>query len=750
MTINKKSANIIYSEEFKQFHLFNSDFSYIIKVNEFGKLLQLYFGEAVSHRKDFSHLIEMHHRPVSANVEEGNLLYSLEHLKQEFPEYGTSDFRHPAITIRQENGSRITDFKYKSHVIYHGKTSLEGLPATYVEDAQEAMSVDIELIDELTNISVILTYTIFSDHSALTRSVQVKNNGDNTCYIENIMSLNIDLPDADYEWLQLSGAWARERSVKTRKLQQGIQSIGSTNGGSGHQHNPFIAFMRENTNEFQGEVIATTFVYSGNFLIQSEVDTWDVTRLQVGINPFNFEWELESGEVFQAPEAIVVYSRNGLNGMSQVFHKLLRTRLARGEWRDKERPVLINNWEATYFDFDEDKILSIAKTAKEAGIELFVLDDGWFGNRNSAHAGLGDWYPNKGKLPNGIAGLSKKIRDLGMDFGLWFEPEMVNKDSELYGKNPDWIIHTPHRSSSHGRNQYVLNFASEEVVDNIFQQMYSILKKSHVSYIKWDMNRVITEAYDITRGSSKQGEVFHRYILGVYELYERLIKEFPEILFESCASGGGRFDCGMLYYAPQAWTSDDTDAIERLKIQYGTSMVYPISSMGAHVSMVPNHQVNRITPLTTRGDVAMFGAFGYELDLNQLTENEINLVKSQVEFYKKYRHLIQYGTFYRLKSPFESNIVSWMVVSDDKKEAIVGYYKVLNDVNCPYRRLYLMGLNPDYSYKIEKNNSIFKGDELMNIGMITSDGSSGEINEQNPMESTKDFDSHIWVLKAQE
>ncbi|HAP8275795.1 TPA: alpha-galactosidase, partial [Enterococcus faecium] len=448
----------------------------------------------------------------------------------------------------------------------------------------------------------------------------VMNKGKDIQIIENISSLSLDLPDANYEWQQLSGAWGRERTIKSRTLQQGIQSIESTRGISSHQHNPFVTLKRKNTDENQGEAIGAALVYSGNFLIQAEVDTWDVTRLQVGINPFGFNWKLNPGEIFTAPEAILVYSSKGLNAMSQTFHQLFRKRLARGKWREKDRPVLINNWEATYFDFDEEKLVNIAKKAFDVGIELFVLDDGWFGERENDCAGLGDWHVNPKRLPRGIGSLSEKIRSFGMKFGLWFEPEMVNKDSELYRTHPNWIISTPNRKPNHGRNQYVLNFGLDEVVENIFDQMCKIIDESNLDYIKWDMNRPLTDVFDSHLSADQQGEVFHRYVLGVYRLYEKLITKYPNILFESCSSGGGRFDPGMLHYAPQAWASDDSDAIERLKIQYGTSMLYPLSSIGAHVSIVPNHQTNRITPIKTRGNVAFFGAFGYELDLNELSE----------------------------------------------------------------------------------------------------------------------------------
>ena len=476
------------------------------------------------------------------------------------------------------------------------------------------------------------------------------------------------------------------------------------------------------------------------------MDTHDVTRITAGINPEGFDWKLDACESFQTPEAVMVYTEHGLNGMSQAYHRLYRSRLARGYWRDRVRPILNNNWEATYFDFTEERLLEIAAKAKECGVELFVLDDGWFGERNSELAGLGDWIANPERLPEGISGLSRKIEALGMKFGLWFEPEMVNKDSDLFREHPDWILQTPDRSVSHGRYQYVLDFSRREVVDRIHEMMRKILSESRISYIKWDMNRSITECYSAALPADRQGEVFHRYILGVYDLYDRLTREFPEVLFESCASGGGRFDPGMLYYAPQGWASDDSDAIERLKIQYGTSMCYPISSIGSHVSVIPNHQVYRRTPLHTRANVAYFGTFGYELDLNKLTEEEIGQVKEQIAFMKEYREIIQYGTFYRLVSPFEKNETVWMVVSEDQNTALVGWYRVLNGVNMPYSRVKLQGLRPDVIYENEFSHTEHYGDELMNLGLITSDVTSGEI--IGDLVPCTDFESRIYVLKA--
>ena len=434
--------------------------------------------------------------------------------------------------------------------------------------------------------------------------------------------------------------------------------------------------------------------------------------------------------------------------MSHTFHHLYQKRLARGYWRDRVRPILINNWEATYFDFTEEALMQIARKAKECGVELFVLDDGWFGQRSNDYAGLGDWIANRDRLPDGIAGIAQRIEDIGMKFGLWFEPEMVNKDSDLYRAHPDWILKTPQRRVSHGRNQYVLDFSRKEVVDHIYKMMEKILSQAKVSYIKWDMNRSITECYSSALPADRQGEIYHRYILGVYDLYERLTDKFPEILFESCASGGGRFDPGLLYYAPQGWASDDSDAVERLKIQYGTSMCYPISSIGSHVSVVPNHQVARVTPFHTRANVAYFGTFGYELDLNQLPDRMIDKVKEQIIFMKEYREVLQFGDFYRLKSPFQSNETVWMSVSKDQKTALVGWYRILNGVNMPFSRVQLLGLNPDFLYVNSQDGNKYYGDELMNLGLLTSDETAGS----GPVDGkyTSDFESRIYVLKAKD
>ncbi len=731
---------IIYSEVSREFHIYNDYFSYIIQILDNGNLANLYYGKKIHHKEDFSYLLEGGLRSLAVYTKENDYFLSEQYTRMEYPSVGTGDFREPAFRVRQTDGSHIMCMKYQSHNIFNGKKTLDGLPAVYVEADDEAETLEINMRDEKTGLEMILSYTIFRDFPVITRNVKFINKGTEDIYLERALSASIDLPDSDYEMISLTGAWSRERYIRTRRLNHGIQASGSRRGCSSAEYNPFLCLKRPETTENTGIAMGFSLVYSGNHLEQVNVDTCDMARVQIGIHPEGFEWKLSSGEAFQTPEAVIVFSEKGLNGMSQTFHKLYRTRLVRGYWRDRPRPLLINNWEATGVDFTEESILEIARTGKQLGLELFVLDDGWFGGREDDKTGLGDWYvKNTQKLPNGIEGLAQKIEDIGMKFGLWFEPEMVNKDSDLYRMHPDWIICAPGRIPSPSRNQYVLDFSRPEVVDYIYELMSDILSKAPVSYVKWDMNRYITECYSKGKNPDEQGKVYHQYILGVYRLYEKLLNQFPEVLFESCSSGGARFDPGMLYYAPQTWTSDDTDAMERIKIQYGTSYAYPLSSMGSHVSAVPNQQVGRVTPLSTRADVALFGTFGYELDLNGLTDEEKDLIKEQICFAKKYRTLIQQGVFYRLLNPYDGNEGAWMVVSDDKNEALVGYYKYLSVPNGPWKRLHLRGLDKDKKYILnDELLNIYTGDELMNAGIV--------IDSKRHL----DFSSEIFVLKSLE
>ena len=716
---------IIYNEKTREFHLYNQEISYIIKILDNDQPGQLYYGKRLTHREDFSHLFEYAMRDMSPYAFEGNSTFSLENIKQEYPTFGCGDMRFPAYEIERENGSHVVEFVYKEHKIYNGKPKLEGLPATYVESDDEAQTLELVLEDTSINTRIVLLYTIYEAFPVIARSVRFECDSDEKITLLSAMSACVDLPDKDYEMIDLAGVWARERHVRRHKLDYGIQSIYSMRGCSSYQFNPFLALARENADEFQGQVYGFSLVYSGNFLAQTEVDNYDTARVLMGIHPNGFKWTLGKGESFQTPEMVMVYSEAGLNGMSQTFHKLYRTRLARGTWRDKVRPILINSWEAFYFDFDAPKLLGLADAATDLGMELFVLDDGWFGKRDDSTSSLGDWYPNEEKLKGTLKELAEKINAKGLKFGLWIEPEMTNKDSDLYRAHPDWLLAEQGKRICHSRNQYVLDFSKKEVREYIGDMLENLLAEVPVSYIKWDMNRTFSEVFSNGNDREYQGKVCHKYILGVYELYERLTSRFPHVLFESCASGGARFDPGMLYYAPQGWTSDDTDAIERLKIQYGTSMVYPVSCMGSHVSASPNHQTNRVTPIETRADVAYFGTFGYELDLLKLGEEDKAEIRRQIAFMKEKRDLIQKGTFYRLKSPFEGNETAWMIVSEDQKKALVGYYRVMQPVNVGFKRLKLKGLKEDTCYKVSGYAYDCYGDELMQVGMILSDSASG-------------------------
>lgn len=723
--MRRNDMPIIYNEKTREFHLYNQEISYIIKILDNDQPGQLYYGKRLTHREDFSHLFEYAMRDMSPYAFEGNSTFSLENIKQEYPTFGCGDMRFPAYEIERENGSHVVEFVYKEHKIYDGKPKLEGLPATYVESDDEAQTLELVLEDTSINTRIVLLYTIYEAFPVIARSVRFECDSDEKITLLSAMSACVDLPDKDYEMIDLAGVWARERHVRRHKLDYGIQSIYSMRGCSSYQFNPFLALARENADEFQGQVYGFSLVYSGNFLAQTEVDNYDTARVLMGIHPNGFKWTLGKGESFQTPEMVMVYSEAGLNGMSQTFHKLYRTRLARGTWRDKVRPILINSWEAFYFDFDAPKLLGLADAAADLGMELFVLDDGWFGKRDDSTSSLGDWYPNEEKLKGTLKELAEKINAKGLKFGLWIEPEMTNKDSDLYRAHPDWLLAEQGKRICHSRTQYVLDFSKKEVREYIGDMLENLLAEVPVSYIKWDMNRTFSEVFSNGNDREYQGKVCHKYILGVYELYERLTSRFPHVLFESCASGGARFDPGMLYYAPQGWTSDDTDAIERLKIQYGTSMVYPVSCMGSHVSASPNHQTNRVTPLETRADVAYFGTFGYELDLLKLGEEDKAEIRRQIAFMKEKRDLIQKGTFYRLKSPFEGNETAWMIVSEDQKKALVGYYRVMQPVNVGFKRLKLKGLKEDTCYKVSGYDYDCYGDELMQVGMILSDSASG-------------------------
>ena len=716
--------NIIWHENTRQIHLYNQNISYIMSVQPNGELGQVYFGKKLHDRDDFSHLIHYGFKS-HVSVDPGDENFSMELNLQEYPSFGGTDFGTPAYEITYANGSAISSFVYASHEIFSGKKPLAGLPATYATN-EEAMTVEVTLKNTLTDVQLILSYSIYEEYPAIIRSARFVNNSEEEIRLERALSLCLDMPDSDYEWIQFSGAWVRERIPVKRKIDIGCTSIESKRGVSSANHNPFVILKRPNTDEFSGEAIGFSFIYSGNFIATADADTYGRLRFVMGIHPDRFSWPLAKGEEFVTPEVVMSYSDAGLNKLSQSYHRLFNNHLIRGAWKKRPKPILLNNWEATFMDFTEESILKIASKAKEAGAELFVLDDGWFGKRDDDTSGLGDWFENTAKLPQGIRGLADKINDMGLKFGFWIEPEMVNPDSDLYRAHPDWAFAIPGKAPSLCRHQLVLDYSRPEVVDYIYDMLYKVIDGAKVSYIKWDMNRSITECFSNGCSPEEQGMVYHKYVLGVYSLYERLIKAFPDILFESCASGGARFDAGMLHYAPQAWCSDNTDAADRVKIQMGTSYGYPISSIGSHVSAVPNQQTGRTIPIDFRANVAYFGTFGYELDLNHIPEDEFALVKEQVKFMKENRELIQYGDFYRLSTPFPKDISAWSVVSEDKSRAVLGCYVLRSNVNDGKRRLKLAGLDPDRLYHL--GDCEYYGDELMNIGLVLDERIAPEFN----------------------
>lgn len=708
--------NIIWHESSRQLHLCNQSISYILCVQPNGELGQLYFGKRVHDKEEFTDLTYFGFKSHVA-VDPGDENFSMELNRQEYPSFGNTDLGTPAYQVIYPNGSSVSSFKYASHEIFSGKKGLPGMPATYA-DEKEAMTVEITMMNTSANAEMVLSYTIFADHAVIVRSTKFRNLSDATVKLDRALSICMDLPDQDYEWMQFSGAWSRERIPVTKKIDRGITSVESRRGVSSANQNPFVILKRENTDENVGEALGFSLLYSGNFIASADADTYGRLRFLMGIHPDGFCWLLKPGEEFHTPEAVMAYSGEGLNRLSQTFHKLYRNNLIRGKYKNRPKPILLNNWEATFMNFTEESILEIAAKAKEAGAELFVLDDGWFGKRDDDTSGLGDWYENH-KLPGGIRGLAKKVNDLGLKFGFWIEPEMVNPDSDLYRAHPDWAFAVPGKAPSLSRHQLVLDYSRPEVVDAVYDMLFKVLDGANVDYIKWDMNRSITECFSNTAAADEQGMVYHKYVLGVYSLYERLITAFPNILFESCASGGARFDAGLLYYAPQAWCSDNTDALDRIGIQMGTSYGYPISSIGSHVSAVPNQQTGRSTSIDFRADVAYFGTFGYELDLNHISEEEFAMVQRQVEFMKKNREVIQLGDFYRIKPPYGSDVSAWMVVSENQKRALLGYYVIRARVNSVPQPIKLQGLDPDVRYRI--GDKVYFGDELMNIGIIPKD-----------------------------
>ena len=739
---------IDWDAETHEFHLRSEQLSYLVCLLENGALGQLHVGAPLTTGRSYRHLAPGEFRGFDNRLDEPVAL--------EYPTEGIGDYRVPAIAVELANGSSALSLAFVRHRIIAGKPPIPGLPSTYVESDSEADTLEVTLVDPTAGVEVDLRYSVFADRPVIARSAVIRNIGAGPIELRCAMSASLDLPDADWDLIQLSGTWARERAIVERRLAPGRVAIGSLRGASGHEHNPFLALKRPSTTEDCGEVIGLSLVYSGNFLAEAEVDPYGTARVRLGINPEGFSWHLEPGAVFATPEVVLGWSAEGLGGLSDAYHGLYRERLARGTWRDRPRPVLLNSWEGAYFDFDEERLVAMASSARELGVELFVLDDGWFGSRDDDTTSLGDWFVDLRKLPNGLDGLARRIDNLDMGFGLWIEPEMVSEQSRLFAEHADWAIGIPGRHRTASRNQYVLDMSRPEIVDYLFAELSKVLAGAPVSYVKWDMNRNVTEPYGLALPADRQGEFFHRYIVGVYALYERLTAAFPNILFESCAGGGGRFDPGMLAWAPQGWTSDDTDAVERLRIQWATSMVYPLSSMGAHVSAVPNHQIGRITPLATRAAVAFFGVLGYELDPTALSADERRQITQQIAFYVERRELFQRGRFVRLRSPFDGdgNETAWMVVSEDRSRAVVGHYRVLNRPVPGPDRLRLRGLDPSLRYRVSSwpstadaiervNRAIRGGDDLMTVGLF--------VESPNPRDAQVrgDFEARLFDVSAE-
>lgn len=710
---------IKFFEDRKYFKLDARDTSYIIAIVDDEKFLgHVYFGKRIPDEPlDIESLLRINEYPYVPSKNNRERMSFHDSFPTEYSTHGLGDFRESCLVVKDSNGNSVCGITYCSHKIYKGKPTLKGLPATF-GDENSCTTLEIICSDKVLNLEVTLIYTVFENLDVITRSVRIKNNSDNDVTLEKALSACVDFDGIDYDIISLNGSWARERRIQRVPVSFGKRSVESIRGISSHQSNPFIALVDKNANEDYGNVYGFNFVYSGNFIAVVEGCQFETTRVVMGIHPANFEWTLAPGEEFIAPEVVMVYSDSGIGKMTRTFHDLYRNHLIRGKYRDRKRPVLINSWEATYFDFDTEKLLSIAREAAKLGIEMLVMDDGWFGNRNDDNSSLGDWYVNEKKIKGGLKYLVDEVNKLGLEFGIWFEPEMISPDSDLYRAHPNWCIHVPNRTPVLCRNQYVLDLTNDEVVEYVYSRLRDILSSANITYVKWDMNRQLSDVGSSFMPKEKQGEIMHRYVLAVYKLLDRLTTEFPHILIEGCAGGGGRFDPGILYYCPQIWCSDNTDAIERLAIQHGTAMVYPLSTIGAHVSDCPNHIVGRTTPFETRGYVALAGTFGYELDVTRISEDDRKLIPEQIEMYHKYNDLIRTGDYYRIANYGDNHLYDcWSVVAKDKSEVLVTYIQVLQRPNSRSRRIKLKGLDENALYRDTETNRLYSGSALMYAGL---------------------------------
>lgn len=690
----------------KTIHLQGKNVSYIMAVNETGDLLHYHFGKKIADR-DYSCRITNTGAGLLCNDE--NDVFLETHM-QEYAAYGYTDLRMPAYSVKNKYGNNVSRLLYKDCRIKENETAyVEGMPSLYKGD-KTCQTLEISLEDKFIGLEIILSYTVFDDYDVILRSTRLVNKSGENMTIEEAYSASLDFEKGQYDFVYFPGAWLREREFTRTEIKLGKKiDISNARGGSGHAMNPFVMLCDRDATEKHGNVYGLSLVYSGNHSSVAECDQYGNVRVRQGINPYGFESVLKSGESFYTPQSVISYSSQGFGGISRQMHDVYRNNLCKSDWANKDRPILINNWEGTYFDFNEEKLVNIAKKAKELGVELFVLDDGWFGKRNDDKSSLGDWFVNEEKLPSGISGIAEKINSEGLQFGLWFEPEMVNPDSELYRKHPEWAISVPNIRAALGRNQYMLDLANDEVCDYIINAVGSILESANITYVKWDYNRMMTDMP--YKGYN------HKYTLGLYKVLDALITKFSYVLFEGCSSGGGRFDAGILAYSPQIWTSDNSDAVSRLKIQYSTSMCYPLSTMSAHVTASPNHQVGRVTPLKTRADVAYAGIFGYELDVTKMTDEETAEMQEQIAFYHKIKELVRTGDFYRLQNPYESNYCSWQVLSKDKSEFLLFGSRILSPANSKEERIFLDGLDADGEYTDTETGITYGGDELMYKGI---------------------------------
>lgn len=689
----------------KTTHLRGKNISYIMAESEDGDLLHFYFGKKLSDY-DYSQMTDESDEIWGFATNK----FPLDVYPQEYPSYGYTDLRNGAYEVINKNGNAVSKLSVREYKIHSGETAVvEGMPCLFKGD-KNADTLEVVLEDKNIDLEVRLFYTVFDEYDIIARNAVIVNKADSSIKLTKAYSANLDLPIGDYDMIHFAGSWGRERDMLRTPLKMGMKAEAeNARGGSGHQVNPFVMIASSDADECHGDVYGFSLIYSGNHSSVAKTDQFGGLRVQQGINPHQFEWELKSGGEFYTPQTVICYSDNGFGQMSREYHDVYRNNLMKSKWVNKKRPILINNWEGTYFDFTEEKLLSMAEKAKAVGLDLFVLDDGWFGKRNNDKCSLGDWKVNKDKLPSGIDGLAKKMNDIGLKFGLWFEPEMISPDSDLYRAHPDWAVSVPERTPVEIRHQLLLNLSRDEVCDYVINALSDVLANANIGYVKWDMNRQITDMPYLGFN--------HAYTLGYYKVMSAVTSSFPDVLFEGCSAGGGRFDAGVLAYMPQIWASDNSDAISRLKIQYSTSMCYPVSSISTHVTASPNHQVGRVTSLKTRADVAYAGTFGYELDITKATDEEFEEIKQQIEFSRHMQQLVLDGDFYRLQSPYDGNYCSWEIVSKDKKQVFLFAGKILAVAQTKNATVKLQGLDADKKYKNIQTGKIYGGDMLMYKGI---------------------------------